>query len=102
MQQDINDVNEAIQDSTSSLIDYKNAIQEIQWDIFDKIQDRISDINKESDFLIDLMSNDKLFDDKGNITDLIPFLQTLKEALIRSHCLMVNYLSLQIRHMKTG
>ena len=69
MQQDINDVNEAIQDSTSSLIDYKNAIQEIQWDIFDKIQDRISDINKESNFLIDLMSNDKLFDDKGNITD---------------------------------
>ena len=69
MQQDINDVNEAIQDSTSSLIDYKNAIQEIQWDIFDKIQDRISDINKESDFLIELMSNDKLFDDKGKITD---------------------------------
>lgn len=69
MQQDINDVNEAIQDSTSSLIDYKNAMQEIQWDIFDKIQDRISDINKESDFLIELMANDKLFDDKGNITD---------------------------------
>lgn len=69
MQQDINDVNEAIQDSTSSLIDYKNAIQEIQWDIFDKIQDRISDINKESDFLIELMANDKLFDDKGKITD---------------------------------
>ena len=69
MQQDINDVNEAIQDSTSSLIDYKNAMQEIQWDIFDKIQDRISDINKESDFLIELMSNDKLFDDKGKITD---------------------------------
>lgn len=69
MQQDINDVNEAIQDANTSLIEYNNSIRDIQWEVFDKLQDKISGITDESDFLIDLMSNDKLFDDKGTITD---------------------------------
>ena len=69
MQSSINDVDEAIQESTTSVIEFNNAIREIQWDIFDKIQDRISGITDESDFLVDLMSNDKLFDKKGNITE---------------------------------
>lgn len=68
MQQEINDVNEAIQESNSSIIEFGKSIREIQWDIFDTIEDRISDITTESDFLIDLMSNDKLFTDKGDIT----------------------------------
>lgn len=68
MQQEINDVNEAIQESNTSIIEFGKSIREIQWDIFDTIQERISDITTESDFLIDLMSNDKLFTDKGDIT----------------------------------
>ena len=68
MQQEINDVNEAIQESNTSIIEFGKSIREIQWDIFDTIEDRISDITTESDFLIDLMSNDKLFTDKGDIT----------------------------------
>lgn len=69
MQQEINDVNEAIQDSNTSIIEFGNSIREIQWDIFDKIQDMISGITDESDFLIDLMSSKDMFDDNGDITD---------------------------------
>ena len=69
MQSEINSVNEAIQESTSSIIEFQNSIREIQWDVFDKIQDSISTITDESDFLIELMSRDKLYDDQGNITN---------------------------------
>ena len=69
MQSQINDVSEAIQDSTTSLIEFKNEMRQIEWDIFDLFQDAVSGITTESDFLVDLMSNDKLFDDRGDITD---------------------------------
>ena len=69
MQEEINSVDKAIQEANTSLIEYNNSIRDIQWDVFDKLQDKISGIADESDFLIKLMSNDKLFDDKGNITD---------------------------------
>lgn len=69
MQQEINDVNEAIQDANTSIIEYGNSIRDLKWEVFDKLQEKISGITQESDFLIDLMSNDKLFDDKGNITE---------------------------------
>lgn len=69
MQNQINEINEAIQDSTTSIIEFKNSIRDIEWDIFDKLQDSISEITSESDFLIDLMSNDKLFSDNGTITN---------------------------------
>ena len=65
----INSVDEAIQDSTTSLIEFKNEMRQIEWDIFDLFQDAVSGITTESDFLVDLMSNDKLFDDRGDITD---------------------------------
>ena len=65
----INSVNEAIQESTTSIIEFKNEMRQIEWDIFDLFQDAVSGITTESDFLVDLMSNDKLFDDRGDITD---------------------------------
>ena len=69
MWEEINSVDEAIQDSTTSLIEFKNEMRQIEWDIFDKFQEAVSGITTESDFLVDLMSNDKLFDDRGQITD---------------------------------
>ena len=69
MWEEINSVDEAIQDSTTSLIEFKNEMRQIEWDIFDLFQDAVSGITSESDFLVDLMSNDKLFDDRGQITD---------------------------------
>ena len=41
MQQDINDVNEAIQEAETGIVEFGNSIRELKWDIFDKIQDRI-------------------------------------------------------------
>lgn len=69
MQQEINSVNEAIQESNTNIIEWGNNIRDIDWDIFDKIQDSISTITTEADFLIELMSSKDLFDDKGKITD---------------------------------
>lgn len=68
MQEEINGVNEAIQDAETSLIEFNNSIRELKWDIFDKVQDRISTITDEADFLIDLMSDEDMYDDKGIVT----------------------------------
>ncbi|MEY8410511.1 phage tail tape measure protein [Lachnospiraceae bacterium 62-26] len=68
-QSEINDVNESIQEANTSLIEFGNSIRDIEWEVFDKIQDRISGITDESDFLVKLLSSNKLFDDKGLITD---------------------------------
>lgn len=67
-QEDINKTNEAIQDANTSIIKFKNSIREIKWDIFDKIQDRISGISDEADFLVKVMSDEKMYDDKGVVT----------------------------------
>lgn len=69
MQEEINGCNEAIQDANTSIIEYGNSIRDLKWEVFDKLQEKISGITQESDFLIDLMSSDKLFDDKGKVTD---------------------------------
>ena len=71
MQQEINSVDEAILDCNKNTIEWGNNIRQIGWDIFDKLEDRISDITDEADFLVDLMSSEKMYDDKngGTITD---------------------------------
>lgn len=65
----IDEVTQAIEESTTALLEYDNAIREIDWQIFDLIQERISDITSESEFLIELMSNKDLFDDNGKFTE---------------------------------
>ena len=69
MCQEIDSVTQAIEEGTTALIEYNNAIREIDWQKFDLIQERISDITAESEFLIELMSNKDLFDDKGKLTE---------------------------------
>ena len=71
MQQEINSVDEAILDCNKNTVEWGNNIRQIGWDIFDKLEDRISDITDEADFLVDLMSSEKMYDDKngGTITD---------------------------------
>lgn len=69
MQKAINDVKESIQDAELSLLQYQKTMRELDWEYFDYMEDRISNITDEADFLIDLMANGKLFDDKGQMTD---------------------------------
>lgn len=65
----IDSVTQAIEEGKTSLIKYGNAMRDIDWEVFDLMQERISDVTAEADFLIDLMSNDELFDDNGKMTD---------------------------------
>ena len=71
MQQEINSVDEAILDCNKNTVEWGNNIRQIQWDILDTLEDRISDITDKADFLVDLMSSEKMYDDKngGTITD---------------------------------
>lgn len=49
--------------------DLKKSIRDIKWDSFDKLQESITAIIDEADYLIDLMSEDKMFNDNGSMTD---------------------------------
>lgn len=69
MQSSINDVKEAIDDANVELLEYAKTIREIQWERFDYIQERISKITQDSDFLIDLLSNKNLYQDNGQFTN---------------------------------
>lgn len=68
MQDAINSVSEAIDEANIKLIEYSKQMREIQWGYFDFLQERISQLTQEADFLVDLMSNSKLHDDNGKIT----------------------------------
>lgn len=65
---EIDSVTQAIEESTTALLEYDNAMREIDWSVFDLIQERISAVSEESEFLIELLSNKKLYDDDGNLT----------------------------------
>ena len=69
MQGSINDVKEQIDEANLSLLEYEKTMREIEWDHFDYIQDRISQITDEADFMIELLSNSDLHTDKGQLTD---------------------------------
>lgn len=70
MKQAINEVEESLADANIQLEEYKNKVREINWGYFDYAQSRISKISEEANFLINLMSNDKLFQDNGQFNDL--------------------------------
>lgn len=69
-QQRINDVKESIQESETSMIDFANSIRETKWDHFDYLQEQISNITKEADFMIDLLSHSNLYEDNGQFNEL--------------------------------
>lgn len=70
MQSEIWDVDEAIQQMNIDLAETKNNIREADWELFDKTQELLGAIQEESDFLIDLMSEMKMFNkDTAAITD---------------------------------
>lgn len=69
MNEEINACTEEIEAANTSILELNNSIRDTEWQIFDLLQEKISNIAQETDFLIDLMSNDKLHDDKGVLTD---------------------------------
>lgn len=70
MRGQIDDVTQAIEEANTAMIQYGNSIRDIKWEIFDLLQERISGITSESDFLLDLLENDTLYDkDSGQLTN---------------------------------
>lgn len=66
---EIDGVTLSIEKARTATIEYNNAIRDIEWKTFDLLQDKISQVAEESNFLIDLLSNEKLYDDNGKLTD---------------------------------
>lgn len=69
MRSQIDEVTQAIVESETALIEYQNSIRQLQWDAFDLLQERVSDINDEAEFLMDLLDADDLFDEHGKTKD---------------------------------
>lgn len=67
MANEIDKVKISIAEATVELQGYQNTMRNLEWNYFDFAQDRFSQLQKESDFLIDLLSNSPLFDDRGTI-----------------------------------
>lgn len=65
----IQDVEQAIIESNTALIELNNSIRDLEWESFDNLLEKISQITEETDFLIDLMSNEDMFENDGSITE---------------------------------
>lgn len=65
----IDDVTKSIEECNTSLLEYQKNLRELDWQIFDLVQDKISKVADESEFLINLMSNKKLYEDNGQLTN---------------------------------
>ena len=68
MIQEINGVEEAIAAANVRLQEYQKTMREIQWSYLDTTMERFSQATKETAFFIELMSNNKLFEDNGRFT----------------------------------
>lgn len=66
---EINDVTLSIEEGNTALIEYNNSIRELEWEVFDLLQDKISNVAKETEFLIDLLGNSDLYDDRGQFNN---------------------------------
>lgn len=64
----INETKEQIQESNLAIIEYGNSIRDLEWSHFDYLQDRIASITDETEFLIGLLDDESLYDDRGQLT----------------------------------
>lgn len=65
----INEVTNAIDESTQSIVEFQNALRQLKWDAFDKSLETVKRVNSEADYYIDLLSHKDMTDkDTGNFT----------------------------------
>ena len=69
MLESINGVELEIQSATTELIEFNQALQQLSWATFDRMQGYINNITSEAEFLIDMLDEEDLFDDNGNMSD---------------------------------
>ena len=68
MQQEINDVKEAIGEAELAVLELNNQLRELDWEFFEYRQEQISNLAEEAEFLVDVLSRDDLFTDDGHMT----------------------------------
>lgn len=65
----IDDVSLSLEEANTRVMEISQAAQQLKWEQFDLLQDKISSITEETEFLIELLSSDKLFENNGQLTD---------------------------------
>lgn len=69
-QEALNGVYESIQQDEQELAEFQKSINELKFDRFDELLNKLGDITDETDFLIDMLDSDNLFNsDNGSITN---------------------------------
>lgn len=69
MQSAIDDVTSSIFDAKKALVEYNNAIRQINWDAFDRARNDVSNLIDETEFLVGLLKDKGVTDDNGNMND---------------------------------
>ena len=69
MYQQINDVEQALQDANTQLVEFNQTLQQLSWDAFNRIQEYTTDITDEAEFLIDILNGYDLYTEGGKITN---------------------------------
>lgn len=70
MKASINEVEEALADANIQLVQYQRTIRQLDWTYFDYAQERMSQLNTETQFFVDLMAHHDLFSDNGQFNNL--------------------------------
>ena len=65
----IEDVKDKIQDAELEIINLNNSLRELDWNTFDMMLERIERVNDEAEFMIELLTDAKLYDKDGKMTD---------------------------------
>lgn len=69
MQSAIDDCTSSIYDAKKALVEYDNAIRQINWDAFDRTRDDVNNLIDETEFLVGLLKDKGITDDNGNMND---------------------------------
>lgn len=64
----IDEVSLSIAEANTKVMEISQTAQQLKWEQFDLLQDKISAVTEETEFLIELLSSDKLYDDNGQLT----------------------------------
>ena len=62
------DIRQQISELENDCIEFNNNIRDLNWEVFEYLEDSISRITNETEYLIELLSKEDLFNDNGNLT----------------------------------
>lgn len=69
MRIEIDDVESALQEANTALVEFNQTLQQIHWDLFDRVNDYKDALIEESNFLAEMISRDDLYNTYGSLTD---------------------------------